>query len=87
MYYVVTLYLFVFSTIILLSELDVKFVSKNLEVMTSDMGKGVIFVVIGLLLFNQRRMLDLMSSLSLCVIGICNVMMGLFTNIFSEFDD
>lgn len=84
MYYVVTLYLFVFSMIILLSELDCKFVLKNLEVITTDTMKGIIFVIIGILLFDQRHMLELMSSLSLCVIGICNVLVGYFSNLFSD---
>ena len=86
-YYVVTLYLFVFSMIILLSEMDCKFVLKNLEIMTTDICKGLIFMIIGILLFDQRRMLDLMSSLSLCVVGFCNFVMGCFSKIFSDSDD
>ena len=57
-----------------------------MEFITTDTIKGLIFVVVGVLLFDQRHMLELMSSLSLCVVGTCNILIGYFSKLFGDQD-
>ena len=62
---------------LVLTEFEWGFLLSNLELMVSDIGKGLMFLVMSALLFKRDRNVDLFVSLVCAVVGILNILMGL----------
>lgn len=78
------MYLYVLSLILILTEFEWGFVKTNLELMVSDVGKGLMFLVISAFLFNTDRNVDLFVSLVMAVVGLLNILMSFF---YSDYED
>lgn len=56
----------------------------NLELLVSDIGKGLMFLVMSALLFNKERNVDLFVSLVITVVGLLNILIGL---VYSDYEE
>ena len=52
--------------------------------MVSDIGKGLMFLVMSALLFNKERNVDLFVSLVITVVGLLNILIGL---VYSDYEE
>lgn len=77
-YLAFTFYLFIFGIILAAAEYEVIHILKYIEFLITQTGKGVFLIFIGVLLFDNRRVVDLWASLSLTLVGIFNLFLRCF---------
>jgi hypothetical protein len=77
-YVIFTCYLLVFSMFLFSAEYEFLVIVKYLACLTSYWGKGLFQVFVGVLLFDDRRVFELVASLYLLIVGMFNIVMGCF---------
>ena len=77
-YLAFTFYLFIFGILLAAAEYEVVHILKYIEFLITQTGKGLFLIFIGVLLFDNRRAVDLWASLSLTLVGIFNLMVTCF---------
>lgn len=85
-YLAFTFYLYIFS--LLLGSAEYKFIHvlKYIEFLTSNYGKGLFQLFIGILLFDNSSTQDIFASVFLSLIGLFNFVVG-YIYILPEFDE
>jgi len=77
-YLAFTFYLFIFGILLAAAEYEVVHILKYIEFLISQSGKGFFLIFIGVLLFDNRRAVDLWASLTLTLVGLFNLMATCF---------
>ena len=75
-YLAFTFYLYIFSLLLGTAEYKYIHILKYIEVLITNVGKGLFLLFIGILLFDDSRSVDLTASVLLSFIGIYNVIVG-----------
>ena len=75
-YLAFTFYLYIFSLLLGTAEYKYIHVLKYIEVLITNVGKGLFLLFIGILLFDDSRSIDLTASIVLSFIGIFNIIIG-----------
>jgi len=77
-YLAFTFYLFIFGILLAAAEYEVIHILKYIEFLITQTGKGFFLIFIGVLLFDNRRTVDLWASLTLTLVGLFNLMITCF---------
>ena len=72
-YLVFAAYLVLFGSIFGACEYETDSVKRYIEFLMSEFGKGIFLIFVGLLVFDTRRTVDLVSSLFITVVGVFNL--------------
>ena len=72
-YLAFTVYLLLFAGLLAASEYQVQVIIRYVAFLLSSTGKGLFLLFIGLLLFDQKRIPDLVVSLITSLVGIVNI--------------
>lgn len=72
-YLAFTFYLYLFGLLIGAAEYQFVQIMKYVEFLISPGGKGMFLLFVGILLFDDRRLIDLWASLSISLIGMFNL--------------
>ena len=75
-FYIMTFYLLLFSLFILAAELGIKKVLLYLQFLKGYIGRGVFIILVGLILYNDDRKLDMVVAVFLTVAGAFNIVIG-----------
>ena len=75
-YLAFTAYLGVFAALLASAEYQYVNILKYIEFLITQTGKGVFLIFVGVLLFDNRRKVDLWASITLTLVGIFNLMLS-----------
>ena len=72
-YLAFTFYLFVFGILLTAAEYEIVFILKYMEIMFSDAGKGSFLMFIGILLFDEKKVVEFWAGIYLVLVGVLNL--------------
>jgi hypothetical protein len=82
-----TFYLLGFATLLVLAELRYKKMLIYLEFLKGRLGKGFYVMLVGLILFDESRKVDLIMGITLVLVGIFNLIVGCMRENQDEYND
>jgi hypothetical protein len=75
-FFLLTFYLFGFLILLILAEIKIRRVIVYVEVLNTRLGKGFYILFVGLLLFDEKRKIDMLLAIFVVLIGIFNVLVA-----------
>lgn len=84
-FFLLTFYLFGFSSLLILAELNIRRVIVYVEFLNGRIGKGVYIVFVGLLIFDENRRADMAFAIVIVLVGFFNILVGCMRD--SKYDE
>jgi hypothetical protein len=75
-FYIMTFYLLLFALFILSSEVGINKVMLYMQFLRGFIGRGTFIILIGLILYDEKRTVDMVVSIFLTVAGAFNIVIG-----------
>ncbi len=82
-----TFYLLGFATLLVLAELRYKKMLIYLEFLKGRLGKGFYVMLVGLILFDESRKVDMIMGITLVLVGLFNLIVGCMRENQDEYND
>eukprot|EP00347_Sterkiella_histriomuscorum_P011989 403370320 len=83
-YFLLTFYLLGFAALIVLAEIRYRKVLVYLEFLKSRLGKGMYIILVGLLVFDETRKLDMFTGIGLVLVGLFNIIVACMRDVSAE---
>eukprot|EP00347_Sterkiella_histriomuscorum_P000686 403374892 len=83
-YFLLTFYLLGFAALIVLAEIRYRKVLVYLEFLKSRLGKGMYVILVGLLVFDETRKLDMFTGIGLVLVGLFNIIVACMRDVSAE---
>ena len=75
-FFLLSIYLFGFATLLVLAEIRFRKVLVYIEFLKHRFGKGIYVMLVGLLLFDETRRIDMLSAICIILVGFFNLIVG-----------
>jgi drug/metabolite transporter (DMT)-like permease len=86
-FFLLTFYLFGFSALLILAELNIRRVVVYVEFLNGRIGKGLYVVFVGLLLFDETRKWDMIFAIVMVLVGFLNILLGCMRDSKHDYKD
>lgn len=86
-FFILTFYLIGFAVLLGVAEIRFKKIIVYIEFMRGRLGKGIYIVLVGLLIFDVSRIVELVFSCMLILIGMTNIVASCMRDSLKEDDD